>query len=96
MSKVQQLQVGDVVRVGEVLSIVRAKLEGAFTFVPTVVLLAEVGGERLFKVIEGLAVVEIDQAEAQDILDAIAARAWQQAGDAITRAKVSSCAHHAQ
>ncbi|MDA8260015.1 MAG: hypothetical protein M0Z99_31015 [Betaproteobacteria bacterium] len=88
MSQIDQLHVGAIVRVGNTLTIVSAKLEDTFGLVPTVYLLAEVEGHRCFKVIAGVGAFQIDQAEADDILARVEVRAWRDAGVAIARARV--------
>ena len=90
MSKVQQLQIGAIVRAGEYTAIVRAKVEDAFGLVPTVYLLEEVCGDHRFKVIAGVRAYEIDRDEADAILAKVAANAWRDAGDAIDQAQRSA------
>ncbi len=90
MSKVQQLQIGAIVRAGEFTTIVRAKVEDAFGLVPTVYLLEEVCGDHCFKVIAGVGAYEIERDEADAILSRVAANAWRDAGDVIDQAQRSA------
>lgn len=88
MSQIDQLHAGTLVRVGDVLTIVRAKLEDAFGLVPTEYLLMEIAGARRFKIVAGIGAFRIDQAEADEILARVEVRAWRDAGVAIARARV--------
>lgn len=90
MSQIDQLHIGAIVRIGDVLTVVRAKLQDAFDLVPAEYLLAEIAGPRRFKVIAGLGAFQIGQAEANAMLARVEVRAWRDAGVAIARARVQA------
>lgn len=90
MDITQPLKIGALVRVGQVITVAQAKIDDAFSLVPTMFLLVEVNGPRRFKHIAGLGAFEIEQQEAEAFLAAVTDRAWRDAALVIYRAQTSA------